>query len=38
MKKAILSLPEGHKKAFSMDLEKNKRLALLVNGISLAIL
>lgn len=37
MKKAILSLPEGHKKAFSMDLEKNKRLALLVNGISLAI-
>ncbi len=37
MNKAILTLPDGHKKAFAMDLEKDKRLMLLVNGISLAI-
>lgn len=37
MNKAILTLPDGHKKAFAMDMEKDKRLMLLVNGISLAI-
>lgn len=37
MKKAVQELPVGYKKAFTMDLEKDKRLSLLVNGISLAI-
>ncbi len=35
--KAVKSLPENYEKAFSVDIEKDKRTALIVNGISLGI-
>ena len=36
--KNILSLPEGYSKEFGIDLQKNKKLMLLVNGIAIAIM
>lgn len=35
--KAVKSLPENYERAFSVDVEKDKRTALIVNGISLGI-
>ncbi len=36
-KTARTSLPDGYREIFAVDLQKNKKLALLVNGIALAI-
>lgn len=35
--KSYQALPEGYKEIYSVDLKKNKKLALLVNGIAIAI-
>ncbi len=35
--KAYVSLPEGYKEIYSVDLKKNKKLSLLVNGIAIMI-
>ncbi len=37
MIKAVSVLPEGYQAYFSIDLQKNKRLALLVNGLAIVI-
>lgn len=34
---AVSALPEGYREIYSVDLQKNKKIALLVNGISLLI-
>lgn len=34
---AVTALPEGYREIFAVDLQKNKKIALLVNGISLLI-
>ena len=36
--KNTVSLPEGYREAFGIDLQKNKKLMLLVNGIAIAIM
>ena len=38
MKKAVQQLPEGYEEKSRIDLQKNKKEALLVNGIAAAIM
>ena len=36
--RSVEKLPEGYEKIYSVDLQKNKKLSLLVNGIAVAIM